>query len=89
MIPVGAMEGHSAAGPWGGLGIGYPHGWAISPGNALEKDELAIKSSRDLGRRVAIITKIMKPYAATERNEFIKYHDEYVDTHEYKVKATK
>jgi multimeric flavodoxin WrbA len=78
MIPVGAMEGHSAAGPWGGMGVGYPYGSAISKGNALEKDELGIKACRDLGRRLALVTKMIKPYAAREREEFIEWHNKNI-----------
>jgi multimeric flavodoxin WrbA len=80
MIPVGSMEGHSPAGPFGGMGVGYPYGWATSPGNALEKDELGIKSCRDLGRRVALVAKMIKPFAAIEREEWVKWHDEQSKT---------
>jgi len=76
MIPVGSMEGHSPAGPFGGMGVGYPYGWATSPGNVLENDELGIKSCRDLGRRVALVAKMIKPYAALEREEWIQWHEE-------------
>jgi len=82
MIPVGSMEGHSPAGPFGGMGVGYPYGWdglsrrTISPGNASENDKLGIKSCRDLGRRVALVSKMLKQYAAVERDEWIKWHDE-------------
>lgn len=76
MIPVGAMEYHSPAGPFGGMGVGYPHGWAKSEGNALEKDELGIQSCRDLGRRVALVAKMLKPHASMEREEWIKWREE-------------
>jgi multimeric flavodoxin WrbA len=82
MISVGAMESHSPAGPFGGMGVGYPHGWealsrkAISPKTASENDLLAIKSCRDLGKRVALVAKMIKPYASGERREWINLQRE-------------
>jgi multimeric flavodoxin WrbA len=73
IIPVGTMEGHSPSGPFGGMGVGYPHGTGYTKGHILEKDELAIKSCRDLGKRVAIVAKMLKPYAALEREEFVDW----------------
>jgi multimeric flavodoxin WrbA len=74
MIPVGTMEGHNPSGAYGGMGVGYPHGGSLSKGNALEKDELGIHSCRLLGRRVALVAKMLKPYAALEREEFIEWY---------------
>jgi multimeric flavodoxin WrbA len=76
MIPVGSKETRSPAGPFGGMGVGYPYGRTTSPGNPLESDELGIKSCRELGRRVALVAKMIKPYAAIEREEWIGWLDQ-------------
>jgi multimeric flavodoxin WrbA len=89
MIPASSNEGHIAAGPFGGMGVGFPHGFAISKGNALEKDELGIESCRALGRRVALMTKMVKQYSVSEREEALDYHEKYVDFHEYKIPDSK
>jgi multimeric flavodoxin WrbA len=74
LIPVGTMDGHNPAGPYGGMGVGYPHGGSLSKGLPLEKDELGIHACRVLGRRVALVAKMLKPIAALEREEFIDYY---------------
>ena len=46
--------------------------------NSLEYDTRGADETRDLGRRLALVTKMIKPYAEREREEFIQWHNKNI-----------